>query len=166
MPETQLKLTPYGNADFAYIREEGLAYVDKTQFIEVLERCGSNYPFIVRPRRFGKTLSTNMLEAYYDEAAADQFDRVFAGTYIGSHKTPLASQFRVLHLDFSGIASPNHQVLAAEFQETVLSGVRSYFQRYPHPEQNEVLKGTFPSASALIHGERTASSAGHSPRIH
>lgn len=76
MPETQLKLTPYGNADFAYIREEGLAYVDKTQFIEVLERCGSNYPFIVRPRRFGKTLSTNMLEAYYDEAAADQFDRV------------------------------------------------------------------------------------------
>ena len=40
MPETQLKLTPYGNADFAYIREEGLAYVDKTQFIEVLERCG------------------------------------------------------------------------------------------------------------------------------
>lgn len=150
MPETQLKLTPYGNADFAYIREEGLAYVDKTQFIEVLERCGSNYPFIVRPRRFGKTLSTNMLEAYYDEAAADQFDRVFAGTYIGSHKTPLASQFRVLHLDFSGIASPNHQVLAAEFKETVLSGVRSYFQRYPHPEQDEVLKGTFPSASALI----------------
>lgn len=150
MSETQLKLTPYGNADFAYIREEGLAYVDKTQFIEALERCGSNYPFIVRPRRFGKTLSTNMLEAYYDEAAAGQFDRIFAGTYIGSHKTPLASQFRVLHLDFSGIASPNHQALTAEFQEAVLSGVRSYFQRYPHPEQNEVLKEKFPSAAALI----------------
>ena len=150
MPESQLKFTSYGNADFVYIREQNLAYVDKTKFIEALERCGSNYLFIVRPRRFGKTLSTNMLEAYYDEAAKGQFDRIFAGTYIGSHKTPLASQFRVLHLDFSGIASPNHQDLIAEFQEAILSGILSYFQRYPHPEQDQVLKGKFPSAAALI----------------
>ena len=103
MSEIQLKLTPYGNADFAYIREEGLAYVDKTQFIEALERCGSNYPFIVRPRRFGKTLSTNMLEAYYDEAAADQFDRVFAGTYIGSHNIRCHTTFRhPFNLSWSG----------------------------------------------------------------
>ncbi len=150
MSESQLKFTSCGNADFVYIRDQNLAYVDKTKFIEALERCGSNYPFIVRPRRFGKTLSTNMLEAYYDEAARDQFDRVFAGTYIGSHKTPLASQFRVLHLDFSGVASPNQQDLIAEFQEAVLAGILSYFQRYPHPEQDQVLKGTFPSAAALI----------------
>lgn len=74
-----LKTSPYGKVDFAYIREHGLAYADKTRFIEALEKCGADYPFIVRPRRFGKTLATNMLEAYYDEAAADRFEKTFTG---------------------------------------------------------------------------------------
>ncbi len=146
----KLKATPYGNADFANIRQRNLAYVDKTRFIEALENCGADYPFIVRPRRFGKTLSTSMLGAYYDEAAAEQFESNFAGTYIGEHKTPLASQFRVLHLDFSGIASPDHKGLQEEFREAVLASVRDYFLRYPHPDQDEILKNAFPSATALI----------------
>ena len=145
-----LKTSPYGKVDFAYIREHGLAYADKTRFIEALENCGADYPFIVRPRRFGKTLATNMLEAYYDEAAADRFEKTFTGTYIGDHKTPLASQFRVLHFDFSGIASSKHQTLMEEFQESVLASIRNYFDRYPHPQQNEVLSGRFPSATALV----------------
>ena len=147
---SQLKATPYGSVDFADIRQSNLAYVDKTQFIEALENCGSRFPFIVRPRRFGKTLSASMLAAYYDEAAAAQFESTFKGTYIAEHKTPLASQFRVLRLDFSGIASPDHQILMMEFLETVRASVKSYFTRYPHPDQDEVLKNTFPSASALI----------------
>ena len=145
-----LKTTPNGDADFNSIREQDLAYVDKTQFIEALEKCGSQYPFIVRPRRFGKTLSTSVLEAYYDEAAADRFDKVFAGTYIGTHKTPLASKFRVLHLDFSGIAFSDPVVLQTEFQENILASLRQYFSRYPHPAQNEVLQGSFPTPSSLI----------------
>ena len=116
---SKLKATPYGNADFVSIRQRNLTYVDKTQFIEALENCGSDYPFIARPRRFGKPLTTSLLEAYYDEAAADRFDAVFAGTYIGTHKTPLASKFRVLHLDFSGIASSDHKAIMEEFRESV-----------------------------------------------
>ena len=148
----QFKATPYGVSNFASIRTRGLAYVDKTQFIEALENCGADYPFIVRPRRFGKTLSTSMLRAYYDEAAADRFEQTFAGTYIGANKTPLASKFRVLHLDFSGIASsaPDHQALMKSFQESVLASVRDYFKRYPHPDQDEVLKNAFLSAADLI----------------
>ena len=57
---SRLKSTPYGLTDFADIRKRALAYVDKTQFIEALENCGADYPFIVRPRRFGKTLSTSV----------------------------------------------------------------------------------------------------------
>lgn len=145
-----LKISPYGKVNFVCIREHGLAYVDKTRFIESLESCGSNYLSIVRPCRFGKTLATNMLEAYYDEAATEHFERTFAGTYIGDHKTPLASQFRVLHFDFSDIASSKHQTLMEEFQESVLSSIRNYFDRYPHPQQNEVLSSRFPSATVLI----------------
>lgn len=43
--------------------------VDKTKFIEVLEKeSGTLYPFIVRPHRFGKTLFTSVLQAYYDRS--------------------------------------------------------------------------------------------------
>ncbi len=148
----QLKSTPYGVSNFASIRQRELAYVDKTQFIEALENCGADYPFIVRPRRFGKTLSTSMLRAYYDEAAADRFEQTFAGTYIGSHKTPLASKFRVLHLDFSGIASSvsDHQALEKSFQASVLTSIRKYFKRYPQSNQDEVLANTFSNAADLI----------------
>ncbi len=147
----QLKSTPYGVSNFASIRQRELAYVDKTQFIEALENCGADYPFIVRPRRFGKTLSTSMLRAYYDEAAAGRFEQTFAGTYIGSHKTPLASKFRVLHLDFSGIASSvsDHQALEKSFQASVLTSIRKYFKRYPQSNQDEVLANTFSNAADL-----------------
>ena len=62
------KLLPYGIASFTQIREEGLLYVDKTRFIRKLEERGLHFPLIVRPRRFGKTLFTRTLEAYYDKA--------------------------------------------------------------------------------------------------
>ncbi len=147
---SKLKATPYGNTDFVDIRQSDQAYVDKTQFIEALENCGSKYPFIVRPRRFGKTLTTSLLEAYYDEASADQFDAVFAGTYIGAHKTPLASQYRILHLDFSGIASPRPDALERAFQNSVLDSLADYFSRYPHPQQDKILDGQFDDAATLI----------------
>ena len=146
----KLKPTPYGVSNFANIRKRGLAYVDKTQFIEALENCGSDYPFIVRPRRFGKTLSTSVLEAYYDEAAADQFESTFAGTYIGEHRTPLASQFHVLHLDFSGIASNDPLVLTRAYQASVLASLRIFFGRHPHPSQDLILGGVYDSAATLI----------------
>ena len=65
-----LKQAPYGEPSFQMVRKLGYAYVDKTQFIPVLENCGTRFPFIVRPRRFGKSLFANMLMAYYDKAAA------------------------------------------------------------------------------------------------
>ena len=81
--------------------------MDKTAFIERLEQGGVKHPFIVRPRRFGKTLFTSMLKAYYDVASSDRFDELFNGTYIAEHKTASADKFRVLRLDFSGISSQN-----------------------------------------------------------
>lgn len=43
----------------------------------------------LRPRRFGKTLFTSMLQYYYDINAHDQFDNLFKDTYIGTHPTQL-----------------------------------------------------------------------------
>ena len=81
MTQNALKMAPYGEANFSILRANNLAYVDKTEFIAELESFANRFPFIVRPRRFGKTLFTQTLQAYYDIAAAKDFERNFAGTY-------------------------------------------------------------------------------------
>ena len=103
MEESVLRKVPYGESNFSFLRANNLAYVDKTEFIAKLEEFSNRFPFIVRPRRFGKTLFTQTLQAYYDIAAAEDFERNFACTYIGEHKTALANTFRVIHFEFSGI---------------------------------------------------------------
>ncbi|MBQ4417134.1 MAG: AAA family ATPase, partial [Butyrivibrio sp.] len=45
-------------------------YVDKTMMIKEINRfidTGNNYVCISRPRRFGKTIAGNMLNAYYSK---------------------------------------------------------------------------------------------------
>ena len=67
------KLLPYGMMNFAVIRRDDYYYVDKTAFIPLIERS-DRFFFFMRPRRFGKSLTLNMLQHYYDIAAKDKFD--------------------------------------------------------------------------------------------
>ena len=55
---------PYGEADFKRIRLNRWLYVDKTRFVRWLE--DGRYAFLIRPRRFGKSLWISLLENYYD----------------------------------------------------------------------------------------------------
>ena len=63
MPD-KIREIPYGISDFEKIRKENQYFVDKTEYIRILER--HKYIFFIRPRRFGKSLLMNMLESYYD----------------------------------------------------------------------------------------------------
>ena len=64
MTATQpIKQLPLGIADFERIVCENYYYVDKTEYIPTLERT-SSYLFLVRPRRFGKSLLLSMLRPY------------------------------------------------------------------------------------------------------
>lgn len=59
-----MKKLPFGEADFARLRTEDLIYVDKTrQIYEMINY--SNYLFLSRPRRFGKSLIISTLENLY-----------------------------------------------------------------------------------------------------
>ena len=51
---------PYGEADFRRIRLNRRLYVDKTRFLRRLEE--ERYAFLIRPRRFGKSLWVSLLE--------------------------------------------------------------------------------------------------------
>ncbi|MDR0988410.1 MAG: ATP-binding protein [Prevotellaceae bacterium] len=90
---------PYAVANFAELRERGYYYVDKTRYIVDLERYKA--PIFLRPRRFGKSLLVSMLAYYYDINAADRFERLFGGTYIGTHPTEEHNKYMVLRFDFS-----------------------------------------------------------------
>ena len=98
------KLIPYGIANFKQVRQENKYLVDKTMYFERMERAG-NFLFLVRPRRFGKSLFLNMLEAYYDINEKDNFPELFKGLYVADHPTENRNRFQVLHLDFSRVGS-------------------------------------------------------------
>ena len=98
------KLIPYGISSFKQVREENKYLVDKTRFFEQLELAG-NFFYLVRPRRFGKSLFLNMLEAYYDINEKDNFDKLFHGLYVADHPTEYRNRYQVMHLDFSQVGS-------------------------------------------------------------
>ena len=98
------KRIPYGISSFKQVREENKYLVDKTMFFEQMELAG-NFLFLVRPRRFGKSLFLNMLEAYYDINEKDNFDKLFAGLYVADHPTEYRNKYQVMLLDFSQVGS-------------------------------------------------------------
>ena len=97
-----IKEIPYGVADFVVMREQNLYYVDKTMYLEELERQ-SRFVFFIRPRRFGKSLFISMMQAYYDKAMADRFDKLFGGLQVARKPTNNRNRYQVLYLDFSRV---------------------------------------------------------------
>ena len=56
---------PVGIQSFEKIRKGGYLYVDKTDIIWQLANRGKKYNYLSRPRRFGKSLLVDTLEAYF-----------------------------------------------------------------------------------------------------
>ena len=65
MVETNNGRLPVGIQSFEEIRKEGYLYVDKTDIIWQLAQKGKKYNYLSRPRRFGKSVLVDTLEAYF-----------------------------------------------------------------------------------------------------
>ena len=65
MVETNDRILPVGIQSFEKIRKEGYLYVDKTDFIWQLANRNKTYNYLSRPRRFGKSVLVDTLEAYF-----------------------------------------------------------------------------------------------------
>ena len=121
---------PLGISDFGLVVKQGCYYVDKTMYIPRLEMA-SNYLFLVRPRRFGKSLLLSMLKSYYDINEKDRFDEYFGQLWIGSHPTPYRNRYAVLHLDFSQVTGTIDE-LKANFDDYCGIKLDGFAQRYEH----------------------------------
>ena len=104
-----MKKLPYGISDFPRLISEDYYYVDKTRYIELLENQ-PRYLFLLRPRRFGKSLFLAMLETYYSVDYADRFEELFGNLYIGKNPTKAHNKYLILRFNFSEISANPDEV--------------------------------------------------------
>lgn len=70
-------LYPIGQQSFESLRKGGAFYVDKTRFIEKIICSKSQYYFLGRPRRFGKSLFLSTMKCFFEGKR-----NLFKGLYI------------------------------------------------------------------------------------
>ncbi len=82
-------------------------FVDKSRMIEELFPLieeGANHICITRPRRFGKTVTANMISAFFSRAreASDIFDRLKIST--SQNYSKYRNQYNVIHISLNDIS--------------------------------------------------------------
>ncbi|PKQ69712.1 AAA family ATPase [Raineya orbicola] len=119
---------PYGISNFEKIVRENLVFVDKTNYLPLLENY-SNIAFL-RPRRFGKSLFVSLLEHYYDINRKEKFQELFGKYYIGKNPTSLANSYRILFFNFSAIDTRTSESSYRDFLNSIKISVRDFLIGY------------------------------------
>ena len=121
---------PYGISNYEKIVNDGYYYVDKTMYLEKLENMPETSIMFLRPRKFGKTLFTSVIENYYDKLKADKFDELYKNTYIGKNPTKLKNSYCILRFNFSGIDTSTEEATIKGFKNEVVSSIEVFIHRY------------------------------------
>jgi len=128
-----MKKIIYGESNFKKVKiNNEYLYIDKTDYIEKLEKSNESFNIFLRPRRFGKSLFISTLYYYYDENAYDEFETIFNNTYISKNSTPLKNSFRILFFEFSGIEVENRTIeqIKSSFIVNVQVSISRYLKNY------------------------------------
>jgi hypothetical protein len=122
------KTLRYGISDFRSLIQKNGYFVDKTPYIQKLEKKG-DFIILLRPRRFGKSLFLSMLRYYYDIKERDHFISLFQDTWIANHPTPERGTYQVLALDFSMLNATAHE-LREKFNDYCCAKVDDFMDNY------------------------------------
>ena len=125
-----MKKLPYGISNYEELITDGYYYVDKTMYIEKLENLAEKRILFLRPRKFGKTLFTSMIENYYDIKKSDEFEKLYKDTYIGKNPTKLKNSYHILKFNFSGIDTTNDETTMKGFKNEVASSIKVFVDKY------------------------------------
>ena len=117
---------PYGISNYEKIVNDGYYYVDKTMYIEKLENLPETSIMFLRPRKFGKTLFTSVLEYYYDKNQIDKFEKLYGKTYIGKNPTKSKNSYSILRFNFSGIDTSSEEATIKGFKNEVASSIEVF----------------------------------------
>lgn len=122
---------PYGISDFRTIRKENYLFIDKTQYIQKLET--ERIVMYVRPRRFGKSLFTSMLDNYYAIDKKEEFEDLFKGLYIYDNPTPKRNSYYIMNFNFSGMEADSKaelEEIEKQFKKIVIECLKGFIGRY------------------------------------
>ncbi|ABS33949.1 hypothetical protein RSJ21_04075 [Clostridium botulinum] len=145
-----MKRIPYGISNFEVLREKNYLYVDKTFYIELLDRYAP-YNFFIRPRRFGKSLFISMLENYYDINKKDKFEELFGDLYIGKNPTEEKNSFLVWKISFAGVdAGHGEEELRNSFNSKVLLSAIKFINKYSNLLDVDTIPKGMESAEVIV----------------
>ena len=149
----KVKMLPYGISSFEELREKNRYCVDKSMYLPKLELAG-DFLFLIRPRRFGKSIFLSMLRSYYDMESQDRFDFLFDGMWIKDNPTELKGKYQVMYFDFSqavsGVADMENQFY--KYCGLKLNSFADTYAKYYGDDFVATVKSLFPdSRSQLIY---------------
>lgn len=145
-----MKRIPYGISNFQVLREENYLYVDKTFYIELLDKYAP-YQFFIRPRRFGKSLFISTLENYYDINKKDKFEELFGDLYIGKNPTKNKNKFLIWKISFAGIDSgQGEEELRKSFNSKVLLSAIKFLNQYSNLLEENTIPTEVGSAEMIV----------------
>ena len=121
---------PYGISNYEKIVNDGYYYVDKTMYLEKLENMPETSIMFLRPRKFGKTLFTSVIENYYDKLKADKFETLYGNTYIGKNPTKLKNSYCILRFNFSGIDTSSEEATIKGFKNSTIESIKLFIGNY------------------------------------
>ena len=125
-----MRKLPNGISNYETIVRENYIYVDKTMYIEKLENLSDRTIMFLRPRKFGKTLFTSTLECYYDVSKKEEFETLFANTYIGKNPTQSKNSYHILRFNFSGISTNTVEEAIKGFKNSTIESIKLFIAKY------------------------------------
>ena len=160
----QVKRIPYGISDFNRMRNDNFYFVDKTSYLPLIEEMPS-YLFLIRPRRFGKSVFLSMMRTYYDILQRDNFDKYFGDLWIGSHPTSERNRYHVLYFDFSkaGCSLPGADLMTSfnDYCGLIINQFAHEYAAYYDDDFKETIKGIESAKSKLAYIEIKAREKGY-----
>lgn len=132
--EKMQRLYPIGIQTFSKIREGNYLYIDKTEYVYRMTHFTSNYMFLSRPRRFGKSLLTSTLHSYFSGCK-----ELFKGLAIEKLETEW-TEYPVLHFDMSTAKHAGKDELISELERKLAAYERIYSRNEEDIYINQRLK--------------------------
>lgn len=116
-----------GHQDFETIRQRNYFYIDKTHFIREWWKNGDSVTLITRPRRFGKTLSMNMIETFFSIQYKDRED-LFEGLKIWEWEDfrKLQGTYPVIFISFADVKETSF----SQARKKICSIIKDVYNRY------------------------------------
>ena len=133
--ENLQRLYPIGIQTFSKIREGNYLYIDKTEYVYRMTHSASDYMFLSRPRRFGKSLLTSTLHSYFSG-----HKELFRGLAIEKLEKEWM-EYPVLHFDMSTAKHVDEEQLFQELNLKLFNYEEIYGRLEEEINPNQRLMG-------------------------